>query len=735
MQSDNKAKVFAIKSIMNSPKLSKILDEGLQAPIGSTKRQRARSVVAIIKKMSNANTDNSIKNQYSELYRRTFSQDGQGGPNDTIIGSSPTFIRRAPTPTLTSSANKGFTGLLPSLWGIAKEIPGAIQTVGQGIGEIGAGTILGTGALGEMGLSSLIRPSGTNVPNFGQTAGAQLFKQLYPSTAQASTVPKPVTTNKPTTTPVITPAGAKTPAQLGIGFESANPALSYTPTQGQAGYIAPAGTAETTDTSGLTGATGPAPTDTGEINPLAGGDYERLWTTLPASVRQALLNAITPGQFALSMLNSGDLDKLHALLPGVPDSALPTGAGLQGQIDALSDRLKEEYNLNQLSNEYNNAIQSGSTLSIDLTDYIKGRDTYIKNVDDMIAGVKNNMYNKGLTDPASNAANKSYLDYLTVLKGRQNNRYIDLLNNSITRNQAVVTNIENQYNTNFQNYKDQLTSDAAITTDMYNKMYTELSNIAQMVLQGPAAVREAAMQQAQINQTNSIALKDAISAQTSGTDFIKDAKELEPYFMQQDPNTKQMVFQPGINLYDKIKSALMSGKGIDSVSSFLKDEIANAYGTNLDSLQQGKNVIAQFQADGGDELMTQAGYPASFTDDMLATLNQAASRAASAGITSSTTANVKTALDWLTNQDPKNLVNKQNEFFSKFKDTGAGNGVDSRLLNAIWKYYITSANDPNNANLFKDKNTRKTSIFKLLQPNVAEQDGISSLASQLTKYL
>jgi len=59
-----------MKSIMSNPKLARAFSDAVNEPIGSTKREQAKSVLSIMKKIG------GLKN------------DGQGGPIDSILGSS-----------------------------------------------------------------------------------------------------------------------------------------------------------------------------------------------------------------------------------------------------------------------------------------------------------------------------------------------------------------------------------------------------------------------------------------------------------------------------------------------------------------------------------------------------------------------------------------------------------------------------------------------------------------------
>jgi hypothetical protein len=73
MLSDNqeKYKGTALKTIMNNPKLSKIIKDGLSSPIGSTKRVQARSILSVIKKISGDTNTNKFLVSHTLIHTHT----------------------------------------------------------------------------------------------------------------------------------------------------------------------------------------------------------------------------------------------------------------------------------------------------------------------------------------------------------------------------------------------------------------------------------------------------------------------------------------------------------------------------------------------------------------------------------------------------------------------------------------------------------------------------------------
>lgn len=164
-----------------------------------------------------------------------------------------------------------------------------------------------------------------------------------------------------------------------------------------------------------------------------------------------------------------DTDRLKKM--GVPESLLPThGASLTGQIKSLSDTLKEETGLTRTENNLRNLQERGMTITDDLTFYIKNKDKYIKNINKMMDGAKEYEDKIDMSLPENQRTMKNYNNYLHILKGRQQQRYIDFLNTGINYHNAELTRATNVYNTARQNFTEELSYQTSITKENYERL-------------------------------------------------------------------------------------------------------------------------------------------------------------------------------------------------------------------------------------------------------------------------
>ena len=780
MQLDNQAKYkgSALKTIMNSPKLSKILQDGLESPIGSTKRTQAKSILSIMKKIGGGNTSEfipkakEVKDNYTML--RDYIKDGQGGP-ETSPSTTPTLTQRAPTP-----INPNFSSTLGTesrLLAPKNTTPTTNLTIGPtGLAQSSLGvkkpTVNIPGLSPNLSMTSSLdykvptTPSLTMTPE-GTVQGANDFENLIKG---IQGTPKPVaaaptTPTAPKTTPSTTGAtspdvtykekgfadygddkgivvstgpdtwffvsnngmsrgkvGAKQEEAIG-GVATDNPEFIDNTGKNAGVKNYSTGTIYATSantwmwmgnngeikkgengkpgevirpaTAGVTGTTGSTAGTTGETgatadNLFAGTNYESTWNNMPDAQKKALLPmvemvAANYGPDMAAMMIQSDHEKMKALFPGVPDDQLPWGASYLRQVDDLSSRLKEEYKLNLLTNEKANLAKSGSTLVQDLTKYIKGRDTYIESVNGMIDKVKSNMIQS--SGIAGNAMNKQYLDYLYVLKGRQNSRYTTLINDATTRHDAMMENLDNEIKTRTAQYKEELATKTEMTKTDYDNMRKTLASMYTSIASAP--LNDLAIKQAQVNydKSNLETIKDALGSSTSGKTPLEEVEAYKKNFITTDSGTGITTLIPDTDLNYKIPLAL-SGTGYDPVNltSFLTDAIKSTYGnsSSFADLQKGINMIDNYNESSSTDASGNVLVPKT-------TLYQALSTPIY-----NTVKNVlKDKMSFIKNA-LKELAKKGSDKLPRDKFVSDYNGDigDEDLLKAIWDSYVESIGQP-----------------------------------------
>jgi hypothetical protein len=421
-----------------------------------------------------------------------------------------------------------------------------------------------------------------------------------------------------------------------------------------------------------------------------------------------------------------DRELMRELYPGLSDDQIPWGAGLLGQVTDLRDRLKEEYKLDEIANERKDLLNSGSTLTLDMTKYLRDRDTYIKSVDTMMDGVRNKI-KTGYDSPAAQDVNKKYLDYLTVLKGRQNTRYIDLLNSTVTHHDAKMKEITDQYNSQKDLYDEELKSSEQITKDRYKQIYDNLSNMWELYAAGPTMAREATQAQLSIDKTEADNIKQqllnaGITTDKEPVDVTKEMGDYEDRILDNSAAAyTKGEFRPNISLAQQADFLLADGKKPEGIlQTFIT-------GINNSSYAVGKAMIDKFEQEGGNDLFKKLGYTGEY--DVLARLKSAVKakgKSSSSSLISGKLAEIKNALSFLVSIDPQKLENSKSKFMSK------GAGADTSLLESIWNYYKDAlAKNPAYAS---GTTEMRKSMFKMLTSTDPKDDGSNDLATKVSDY-
>lgn len=311
---------------------------------------------------------------------------------------------------------------------------------------------------------------------------------------------------------------------------------------------------------------------TGSSSLLTGAPSAEATSNLtPSSVKDLAGESLSATAF-VSDIMSRSLPELRAMFPGVPDDQLPHGASLAGQIADLQNTLKKETGLDNWLNQRQQLIDRGQTLTPDLTDYIRGRDEYIKNIDSMIDNTKNTLLNTDVSDPQVQKRLGDYMNYLYVLKGRQSKRYTDFLNSSIDQHNAQLTEVDNMYNQAKDLYTNELATKTAITQEEYNRWSTMLSDIwgAVHAQNDPNAIADLDYKRAQTNALNAKTAIDSLKA-------LQDTKNTQ-YWTQQKDYKDQFVDDKGvlkdINIAAQMQAAASQGWDSRGILSLVDQGIA-----------------------------------------------------------------------------------------------------------------------------------------------------------------
>lgn len=200
-----------------------------------------------------------------------------------------------------------------------------------------------------------------------------------------------------------------------------------------------------------------------------------------SSVQQAVEAGVGPKTFATQAF--ADKDTLSSLLQ-VPKETLdwlPESGFLSDYVSDLKQETKSRYNLDAQLQKVQDLESQGLTVESDLQAYVRGKDQYLNQLDKLYNDASIKISGIDTSDPRDAKRMGNYLNYLTILKGRQNQRYIDYVKTSSTAHDAKVTRATNLYkytrdkfDDDFTDLKEGATEKYGILKDVVTEMYTNI---------------------------------------------------------------------------------------------------------------------------------------------------------------------------------------------------------------------------------------------------------------------
>ena len=336
---------------------------------------------------------------------------------------------------------------------------------------------------------------GTNNNTAPTSQFSNLIKSAQTPATQAQTVPG--TQNTP-------PAGGSQPSAYPNGEISSPGDADYDQLPGQTSgtVIQNAGTLNG-DNQGTTGGT-----------PGSSGTPSSTSDPLLTYLQQAVGQGIGANAFANKVYSDMSLLK-DFYGPDVPVDQLPIGASLTDQISALHDKLNQEQGLNALSQSLIDAqAQGGNVLKDDAETYIQGKDQYLNQVDQMLNNAENSYYNDPMSsDPWYHNAMVQYMTYLTTLRGRTTQRYVDYVNSTVDAQNNKISQLQAEYTAKATDVQNLFNSEQQVTVQQYNDTKQALVDMYNNLAQQDAA-----------NSTTGKAYTDALTSQAnSATAIVKAA--------------------------------------------------------------------------------------------------------------------------------------------------------------------------------------------------------------------
>lgn len=505
-----KAKSFTMKAIMRNPQLITVLDDAINSPIGSTKRKRAK---AILKSLKTAGGN----------YFRTEQLDGQGGVNQ-FYGMEP---KPAPQPVKpTGMMQPGMrqpqaapqqTDVLP----VEAQAPRTrifINSVdhllarkkktndGQGGGGDTSGwfvspTIKNAYNTVKEGVSNFLFPddsAGKVISVTSNTPPAQSSSVYNIDTNQFQTVNKPTgsTGSATLSSPdgkyktVVSVNSPESRALFGKGWSLGDSGASVIDAQ----TALTGGATSTGEVQGPTLESGQFYSkdeldnayETGGISSIDSWykSLDKSGQDMYADLYQAYNDGTGSSAWTQKALTNKNI--LSKVL-GVPKEALdmfPDTGLVSEQLVKLKSEKKKEFNLTAWEDKMNKMLNAGASIKEDLTAYIRGKDEYLGSIDKMLDEASTKFAYMDTSNPYAKQRTGMYLNYLTILKGRQNQRYVNFLNTAVNYFNADMTATQNAYNSAYTKFKEAYTDEATMTTELFNntktllgEMYTNLEKL------------------------------------------------------------------------------------------------------------------------------------------------------------------------------------------------------------------------------------------------------------------
>lgn len=506
----NKQQLGVYRGVLKNKNLSKVVEEGLAAPVGSTKRKRAQKILSVIKKTS---------------------RDGQGGPgpravprvnvqlkpqvvdysNFMILGPTPPVRvkigEKAPTPRPEPDGVHDGQGFAPAVAGLAALAPyaamGAAKAAPYLAGAAKLGSSLWSGAKAAAPIASALAiptfgvvGAATRDPNRGQTTETpKLNLPLYGSPALNNLTGKQPPQTQEQFIASLKGGGSQMPGAQPNPYEGMNiKDLSIGLAGGQIGG--------------------------GQSTPATGFEAPKF-----AGLQSALQQGTGPSMFAYNTLTAGG-DQLKALAPNA-SAEMMQGGGLYERLMRIEESTRKSFNLDQLRDNLNSMVMSGQTLEGNLTDYIRGRDEFLNETEGLIGDLKTRSMKMDMSDPRNQANMQQHFNYLYELRGRQNKRYVEFLKMSVDAYQGKIDRVKNHYDTEFSRYEQQVMNSQGIAREEYQMLFTGLQEMYTEAADAERKALELETLNVQLNNARMSAIYDAQAAEgLSSGDSVELSKVL-----------------------------------------------------------------------------------------------------------------------------------------------------------------------------------------------------------------
>lgn len=564
------AKASSMRALMKNSDMAETLFNAFEAPLGSTQSQKGASILASVNQNAmgqygvdpaNAGLSSSMAMPFSGAtpQKPTTPAPTAGMPDiDTAAAPPRTFFIKSVDDLMASS----------SLGQSLQKPPNQVFSPGT----------VGSGAFG---IQTGSMAPGTTAPGIGITGGKpgfslqgdpnKPFQYQGPSTEGMSIAEKWAYIRNQGKTASTAPVGdtsvetkgqythgeavtlAKEMAKAGKPWgeiyhtikDKYHQTVSYVETFPEKVLGMSVGTGEAPTEEGTVDETG-APVDTGEddaIDPETGVRYDSGLDAasiiqMPDQMREKWYNSLDPAakednKILYDMLKSGkgadafaikmmaDKNAMAKLL-GVPVEALkdlPESGLISKHLSDLMDAKKQKFHVDSLLDSLVEKQAAGLSVKSDLEAYIRGKDEYLGTIDKMLDSAETKIANMDTSNPNINGRMQNWVNYLTVLEGRQNQRYTDYLNTSIKYQSDDINRTNLMYQFAAQKAKEEYDSEAPIAVEEFNNYKAMLTNLYKSVEERTNGTSELFQKQLELLKTKQEIANSVIEGQLKQMDL------------------------------------------------------------------------------------------------------------------------------------------------------------------------------------------------------------------------
>ncbi len=517
----NKNQLNAYRGVLKNKNLAKVMEEGLTAPVGSTKRKRAQKMLSILKKTT---------------------IDGQGGPGPRSVPRVNVQLRPStvdysnllilpPAPKI--RVQFGEKAPTPKPVHDGQGYPGPMD--GKGFMGFGGSTAPTAGSMTLNLAKSAPKAGGLVVPPYSAGLSTRLLGGLGAARAAGSALTGPIGMGL-TAASIGIPAVGKNIVwgmqdrlvnhEADPMFRTSNSTVPYQEVlpkgQTATGNRAAAAAAAAANPAPITWGGKPIGGESTPTNTINGKSLKDLSIEWAGGV-PGMSNFVDSGMPATD--TPAPATALGGRFPGVQeavdsnmgptmfayDSLKKEGGGLYERLMKIEETTRKSYGLDQMRDQLTSMVMSGNTLEGRLTDYIRGRDEFLNETEDVISDLKSKSMKMDMSDPRTRGNMQQHFNYLYEMRGRQNKRYVEFLDMSVNAYQGKIDAAKQVYDGEFARYENEVLNKQNIAKEEYNTLFTGLQEMYNTVAGAETAALEKQMMEYQLAAARAASIKDVIA--------------------------------------------------------------------------------------------------------------------------------------------------------------------------------------------------------------------------------